>query len=829
MKYNAVMSEDYDLNIYANPRTITARIVVNGTTTYTQQNIKTFKIDSTPVNGKWFGISYSQQLSVTFIDPNKSININRGDTVKVSLICGEQPVAYPTYYVDSSNRDEKTGDLTVVGFDLMAKANNLTVTLGANFSGGYADLCNVCASLLNTTYAILGEPSSSIPSFTWTKQTVNIPSDGFSLRDFITALAEVGGRFAYINSKDEIVFRMVTNNAAGEQSQTHNFSNTPVMVDKSVYFELSTDKQCLLTGVTHKNELNNTVSVGTSNGINQVIYDNPFLSLLTDVQIKALLNNILDNVYSHVTPFSLNWRGNMACEIGDTMWVANKEHTTGDGWTYPTSPGITWDCFYLSETLEYNGGVRCTVQWEYQPEETAQVGPTNVSTSNKVTKAIVDKQNGQITLAVQTAEQAGAQVTIQADRIDAIVGDWGPTGTHSKIEQTANKLNTLVQAVGPTGGLVYSEINQTAQGLNTLVETIGPSGTAWGPTGYAHSQIVQTSTSVSSSVATNKVDELMGPTGVYGLEIAQMQSDISQTSSEISTLVQAVGPTGGKVYSQIKQNADNISLVVQGPSGATPASIKVGSIVDAINGSSSSVKIDADKIDITGQVTFLQPGDNISDLTNDAGYIDNADLSGYATKSGLATTNYTTINGGNITTGKIKNSTFSGSGTTYSTTGTQIDLDNARIQTPYFYSNSSGAGFKGNLEGDTTSFKKLRVKLPNLQGDYYGVIDTYTTNLDSYLRLKVDGVSGVSPELTLADFGDMKLSAPDGEINIQAQRIQISADQNDKVYIDGAEITGSLSGSLCGDLVSTRYGTVDPSAAPSTGVGTLYFKYDPNS
>ena len=75
--------------------------------------------------------------------------------------------------------------------------------------------------------------------------------------------------------------------------------------------------------------------------------------------------------------------------------------------------------------------------------------------------------------------------------------------------------------------------------------------------------------------------------------------------------------------SEIKQNADKIALVVEEVSGTNV--IKTASIVTAINNSGSSIKLNADKID----------------------------LSGYVTISSLAGNGTTTINGNNITTGTI--------------------------------------------------------------------------------------------------------------------------------------------------------------------------------
>lgn len=64
------------------------------------------------------------------------------------------------------------------------------------------------------------------------------------------------------------------------------------------------------------------------------------------------------------------------------------------------------------------------------------------------------------------------------------------------------------------------------------------------------------------------------------------------------------------VRSQIKQEADRISLVVEG-TGAN-AKIKPASIVAAINGGTSSIKISADKIDLDGLVARLESKSIIS-------------------------------------------------------------------------------------------------------------------------------------------------------------------------------------------------------------------------
>jgi hypothetical protein len=86
-------------------------------------------------------------------------------------------------------------------------------------------------------------------------------------------------------------------------------------------------------------------------------------------------------------------------------------------------------------------------------------------------------------------------------------------------------------------------------------------------------------------------------------------------------------------------------------------------------------------------------------------------ITGYASASdvaGLAKTdmsNVTTIDGGKITTGVIKNSTHSGvvDGSTFSTSGTAINLNNGTITSPKFRINSQGdAFFTGTLSAGTS-------------------------------------------------------------------------------------------------------------------------------
>ena len=86
-------------------------------------------------------------------------------------------------------------------------------------------------------------------------------------------------------------------------------------------------------------------------------------------------------------------------------------------------------------------------------------------------------------------------------------------------------------------------------------------------------------------------------------------------------------------------------------------------------------------------------------------------FTGIVTFQNLAGTGTTTIDGSNISTGKIVSQSpdnpsaqdLSNNGSTFTSQGTLIDLATGHIATPNFYSSSTGAGFNGvvTIEGSS--------------------------------------------------------------------------------------------------------------------------------
>lgn len=142
------------------------------------------------------------------------------------------------------------------------------------------------------------------------------------------------------------------------------------------------------------------------------------------------------------------------------------------------------------------------------------------------------------------------------------------------------------------------------------------------------------------------------------------------------TITGNINATGGTFAGNIQVNPGSLYA---GASASTGARVILNQFGLAAYNSLNQVQFSLDST--TGNV-FID------------GYLTIADATGYATLSGLAQTQYTTINGGNITTGRIKNSTFAATsedGTVFSTQGVMLNLDNGAFISKSFRISESGS------------------------------------------------------------------------------------------------------------------------------------------
>ena len=627
-----------DSYVIANPRDFTAYIIH----TYKNSNnkfeskryrdeIKSIKIETTGINGKFFGVSYCQKLSVSFIDKDKKINFSKNDEIAIFLCPTEKynapdadnyyNVAYAPYFVDSFKRNEKTGEVSAIGYDIMGVASNTPFSLGEGDSFTLQQILDRCKTLTGMS-GVNGINVSYLPE-SWTREQINL-SGKETVRDILTAIAEITGSFMFIYpywTDDDVGSLCFYTYPRKQRAYTQlGYLYQETYIDKSRYFELTSDKPYKLTGIASVNELEDFVAVGTTEQ-QQVIYSNPFLTLLPDETQQTILTGILNQLKDFsFTPFNCEWRGDPRLEPVD--WL-----------TFEDKQGNKFTSYLLNETFEYNGGFKSTIWWEGAESERTDINSKSISNNILKTKATVDKVKGEITLEVSRAKEAeqllGSRITLNENAITAEVKDRQDADSElsSTITQTATEIRQEVK--NTTDGL-DSKITQTANSISAEITARENADTE-----------LSTRITANENGITSEVSRATGKEN----ELASDISTITQNVDNISTRIDTVEGN----YSTINQTVNEISLEV-----GNKADANGGAIISLINSDTSTAKISADKITLEGEVSFIKKGDNVSELTNDKGYIVGDDLGATGT---------TVIDGGRITTGIISADRLDLSGT----------------------------------------------------------------------------------------------------------------------------------------------------------------------
>ena len=627
-----------DSYVIANPRDFTAYIVH----TYKNSNnkfeskryhneIKSIKIETTGINGKFFGVSYCQKLSVSFIDKDKKINFSKNDEIAIFLCPTEKynapdadsyyNVAYAPYFIDSFKRNEKTGEVSAIGYDIMGVASNTPFSLGEGDSFTLQQILDRCKTLTGMS-GVNGINVSYLPE-SWTREQINL-SGKETVRDILTAIAEITGSFMFIYpywTDDDVGSLCFYTYPRKQRAYTQlGYLYQETYIDKSRYFELTSDKPYKLTGIASVNELEDFVAVGTTEQ-QQVIYSNPFLTLLPDETQQTILTGILNQLKDiSFTPFNCEWRGDPRLEPVD--WL-----------TFEDKNGNKFTSYMLNETFEYNGGFKSTIWWEGAESERTDINSKSISNNILKTKATVDKVKGEITLEVSRAKEAeqllGSRITINENAITSEVKNRQDADSElsSTITQTASEIRQEVK--NTTDGL-DSKITQTANSISAEITARENADTE-----------LSTRITANENGITSEVSRATGKEN----ELASDISTITQTVDNISTRIDTVEGN----YSTINQTVNEISLEV-----GNKADANGGALISLINADTSTAKISADKITLEGEVSFIKKGDNVSELTNDKGYIVGDDLGATGT---------TVIDGGRITTGIISANRLDLSGT----------------------------------------------------------------------------------------------------------------------------------------------------------------------
>ena len=578
----------YANEISAPCRSLRAEFISAHEHSYSSDYISSITIEAPQIDGKFFGYSISHKAKVVLLRNASRTPFTKGDWFTVKLGTASQLMEFPKFYIDSIQEDSKTGEITLEGYDNVYSMNNYTfkdLNYGSTFTKTISQIISDIGTLLGVTITNNGLNLTK----EYTQTTLNVAGDT-PIRSLITNIAEVTGTI------------LVNSGASGDNLKFIKLGSTSSLsITKSHYFESEAGTTTTLTSLASVNALGDTVQVGTT-GYTQVIQDNAFLTNLDDSEISTILTTILNGVVKTVCSYTLDWIGNPALEYGDLITIDSKDST------------ITTN--YLSINLQYNGGLKESISWQPNSETTATAAVnTSINSAISKTEAKVDKANKEITLTVAEISEAKGEYTTLKQKLDSIELEAG-TGNVT-FKQDTVPTGTSIRAL-LTGDLWF---NTGASGY-TNNKWYRYNGSTW-----------DVLTDGELATATSNITNLTITTNGLSTSVQSLNTKVDGLDSRMETAESTITQQAGQIVlkadsstvTEIESRVTSAELDIDGLEGEINLKVAKDGVISAINLSSESATISANKVN----------------------------LNGYVTVTDLSTSGSTIINGDNITTGTI--------------------------------------------------------------------------------------------------------------------------------------------------------------------------------
>lgn len=414
--------------------------------------LKEFTVERVAEQGKFFGFGVCHKVNIKLLDKDRSINVQAGNNFKIGMSSTTSYTApFPLVYVSEVHRNENTGELSITAYDILHKANKLTIAeLGLGTSYTIKSLIMAYTDYLGTGLVLSGFSDKTCFDLSF-PDGANFEGTE-TIKEALDAAAEATQSIYYLNWNNQLVFRRLSKDGAAV-----------LTIDKSKYFELDSKTNRRLATICHATELGDNVSASIAeSGTTQYIRNNPFWELRDD--IGTLVDNALAAVGGMtINQFECKWRGNYLLEIGDKIALETKE-------------GELITSYVFDDVITYNGALEAITQWSYEDndEETAS-NPTTLGEALKQTYARVDKANKQIDIIASEIGESKENISslqINTNSISASV---------SAIEKnTSNTINTLTEDIANltnkveasmTSEQVKLEIKKELENGVTKVET----------------------------------------------------------------------------------------------------------------------------------------------------------------------------------------------------------------------------------------------------------------------------------------------------------------------------------------------------------------------
>lgn len=412
--------------------------------------LKSFSIERTGDNTRFFGYGVCHRLNLKIIDTGREIELTTANRLDVSFGIGcDYLYSFPYFEISEIHRDENTNELSITAYDVLYKAaNHTTAELDKEPPYTIETFTMACAALLGLPLKI-----HNVKPFQLFYETGANFEGTETIREALNAVAEATQSIYFINNQMELEFKQLT-------------TETALTIDREMYFTLKSSTNRRLEGLAHITELGNNVEVNTGvSGTIQYIRNNAFYELRED--IDSILYDALSSVAGlTINQFETEWRGNPLLEIGDRIGLILED-------------GSTVYSYLLNDTLEYNGTMRQITSWQYSNDETeTDTNPATLGDALKQTFAKVDKINREIEIVA--SENAENKNSIAALRLDtesvAASVERVETAANAAFDNVNGELETItnrVNAAMTADGVKLSIQEELEKGVNKVYTETG--------------------------------------------------------------------------------------------------------------------------------------------------------------------------------------------------------------------------------------------------------------------------------------------------------------------------------------------------------------------
>lgn len=398
------VSQEWITGITAQSRDIRAKIVAADDLVLTDEaEIITIQIErACNTESRFFGNAIASKMEVSLYESENTALLSEGKMVQVVFMRNEmmsEQVPMTPMRIQKIGRDPDAGTVQFTAYDALYEADAYKadriqqITYPISLSAYAAEAAAVFGvTLSNTAWYHADLQLRKPPNLSGTE----------TIKEVVAWIAQAAFCNAVIDREGKLSFADMRKNSA-----------SPYIIDADQYYECEIGAESgpyntlVLARLPQEDNIYREDGEAVlRDGRKEIkIADNPFLDHMRD--------DVIDEMFAQIKgarfyAMYMDWRSNPALDMGDPITISDT-----NGHSYRT--------FYGAETLEYDGGLRCTGKTLALTEtETAYRKASDIKETVRRTELAVDKVKGEITAVVEQTDKTAGDVDQMKQELAAL-------------------------------------------------------------------------------------------------------------------------------------------------------------------------------------------------------------------------------------------------------------------------------------------------------------------------------------------------------------------------------------------------------------------------